>query len=127
MIGLAAKFLLSPIGRVVAGAFGVLALAGVLYGKGWVDRGRHDAALALRAEIQERDRQAAANRQAKDDEAVTVAELLDRTRDLEQRNKELTDAANSDPDAGACGLSLDGVRRHNRLIGTPANRARPAR
>lgn len=119
-------FLLSPVGRWIAGALAGIALLLAAYA--YVDhRGYQRAAVTYQAridklvgdyktaEIAETKRQAAANNAAKAREASRIAEMQAANSKLETRIKELADEAAADPDAGKPVLGAPSVRRINEV------------
>lgn len=60
-------------------------------------------------------RLAAEQRALEEHQRVIVAELIARNAQLEREGAEDDEAADRGPDAGACGLGLDGVQRLQRL------------
>jgi hypothetical protein len=119
-------FLLSPVGRWIAGAVAGVALLLAAYA--YVDhRGYQRAVVTYQAridklvgdyktaEIAEAERQAAANNAAKAREASRIAEMQAANSKLETRIKELADEAAADPDAGKPVLGAPSVRRINEV------------
>lgn len=119
-------FLLSPVGRWIAGAMAGVALLLAAYA--YVDhRGYQRAAVTYQAridklvgdynaaEIAETERQVAANNAAKAREASRIAEMQAANSKLETRIKELADEAAADPDAGKPVLGAPSVRRINEV------------
>jgi hypothetical protein len=119
-------FLLSPVGRWIAGAVAGVALLLTAYA--YVDhKGYQRAAVTYQAridklvgdyktaEIAETERQAAANNAAKAREASRIAEMQAANSKLETRIKELADEAAADPDAGKPVLGAPSVRRINEV------------
>jgi hypothetical protein len=121
MLGIPSPYLAA--GAAIAG----MVLVGGAYLKGEGAGFRRCEVKTLAAAATEKARQARENQIAKTFEAMVVADAIARQKDLERQIRELTDAADSDPDAGNCGLSHDGVRRHNAFAagkgaGRPATR-----
>ncbi|RWX41664.1 hypothetical protein EHH54_05815 [Rhizobium leguminosarum] len=119
-------FLLSPVGRWLAGALAAFALLTAAYA--YVDhRGYQRAAMAYETQIAElkaaavtaRDaeieRQAAANSAAKTREAERLAEMQAQAEDLQSQIEELQREASEDPDAGRVVLGAPSVQRINKI------------
>ena len=119
-------FLLSPVGRWLAGALAASALLLAAYA--YVDhRGYSRAEVHYKAEIAdlkaaavtardaEIERQAAANNAAKAREAARIADMQAEADNLHSRIEELQREASQDPDAGRTALGAASVQRINKV------------
>ncbi|PCD66829.1 hypothetical protein [Rhizobium phaseoli] len=119
-------FLLSPVGRWLAGTLAALALLLAAYAyvdhRGYARAEVHykgilatEHAEALTARDAELERQAAANNAAKAREAARIAEMQAQADQLAKQIEELQREASQDPDAGRTALGASSVQRINKV------------
>ncbi|PDS97508.1 hypothetical protein CO659_12650 [Rhizobium sp. S9] len=119
-------FILSPVGRWLAGTLAALALLLAAYAyvdhRGYARAEVHykgilaaEHAAAATARAAEIDRQAAVNNAAKAREAARIAEMQAANDDLNQKIEELQREASQDPDAGRTALGAPSVQRINKI------------
>lgn len=117
-------FLLSPVGRWLAGAIAAVALLLAAYfyvdHRGYARAEVHykgilaaEHAAAVTARDAELERQAAAQNQAKAREAARIADMQAEADNLHSRIEELQREASQDPDAGRPAVGATGVQRIN--------------
>lgn len=109
------------LGRLPWQLYAVAAIAGAAWwGAGhYYDRGRADCEAEVRAAADgERARQAEANAAALKTGAEIVSDLAAENDTLRSTLEEIADAARSDPDRDACGLSSDSLRLLDRIGGS---------
>ncbi|QKK18664.1 hypothetical protein [Rhizobium indicum] len=119
-------FLLSPVGRWVAGALAALALLLAAYAyvdhRGYARAEVHykgviaaEHAAAVTARNAEVERQAARQNEAKAREAERIAAMQAEAESLNQKIEELQREASEDPDAGRTALGAPSVQRINKI------------
>lgn len=119
-------FLLSPVGRWLAGGLAALALLVAAYAyvdhRGYARAEAHykdviaaEHAAAITARDAEVERQAARQNEAKAREAERIAEMQAEADQLTKQIEELQREASEDPDAGRTALGATSVQRINKV------------